>query len=259
MGVEYAHYLIPEDNTYKPHPEELSRLVKALLDRGFVADPASDAFRKTLAAWYPDSEYAQGTGCSIRVQEREESSFPCPFSAGDLTALREQDYQIVWHVESTNESGIKYPLTPFPEWGDAYYDLELHLAKDFVYHCSELIDPFKEVVCDCGRSLVYSDDKALETVSPEAILRIFFASRIHRFCPWCGRPFRPQSLVARVRDGRTGEAQKRAGGATYLFAVVIDCGKSFPREGWPIRVTDEFLDTVTKALEREFSQLGDFY
>ena len=36
MGVEYVHYLISEDNTYKPRPDELSSLVDALVDSGFV-------------------------------------------------------------------------------------------------------------------------------------------------------------------------------------------------------------------------------
>ena len=54
MGVEYEHYLIPEDNTYKPGPEDLSRLVDALLAGGFVVRPASDAFwRMTFDTYTP--------------------------------------------------------------------------------------------------------------------------------------------------------------------------------------------------------------
>jgi hypothetical protein len=44
MGLEYAHYLIPEDNTFKPCPDDLSRLVIALLNGGYVADAGSSDF-----------------------------------------------------------------------------------------------------------------------------------------------------------------------------------------------------------------------
>ena len=66
-------------------------------------------------------------------------------------------------------------------------------------------------------------------------------------------------MTARVRDGYTGEASQRAGGCTYLFAIVIDCGKGFARQGWPIRATEEFLGTVTQALGQEFYEVGDVY
>jgi hypothetical protein len=66
-------------------------------------------------------------------------------------------------------------------------------------------------------------------------------------------------LVARVRDGHTGKAVHRPGGVTYLFAVVIDCGKGFAREGWPIRASEHFLDTVTQALGQKFYEIGDIY
>ena len=42
MGVEYQHYLIPSDNTYKPRPEELSGLVNTLVDRGNVLRTGTD-------------------------------------------------------------------------------------------------------------------------------------------------------------------------------------------------------------------------
>ncbi len=46
MGVEYQHYLIPEDNTYKPRPADLSRLVNALLDGGFVASTGTELSKR---------------------------------------------------------------------------------------------------------------------------------------------------------------------------------------------------------------------
>jgi hypothetical protein len=276
MGVEYEHYLIPEDNTYKPSPEDLSRLVGALLAGSFIAEGSTDTIREMT----PDLDPTGcGTGevcCFVRLRDGKTLWFPCPCSARDIATLGEPDFQLVWSVESSHDSGLKYPLVPFPEWGDPYYDLELHVAGDFVYHTSELIEPFDKVACACGRDLRYSEwdvppGAEFVEVSPFSGhytyppsddppgLPIYTGKRINRLCPSCGRPFLPQELIARVRDGYTGEASKRAGGATYRFAVVIDCGKGFARKGWPIRATEEFLGTVEQALGQEFYEIGDIY
>jgi hypothetical protein len=254
MGVEYKHYLIPEDNTYKPRPEDLSRLVNALLEDGFVAETGTDAFKKMTFSIYGYYEYADSTGCFAHVGDRTYRSFPCPCFEQEIAALGERDFRLVWPVQSSNDSGLMYPLTPFPEWGDAYYELELHMAKDFVYHMSELVDPFKKVVCGCGRSLDYDPETNWGAGHP-----VYYDCRIYRRCPSCGRLFRPQELVARLRDGHTGEKHQRAGGATYLFAVVIDCGKGWPRQAWPIRATSESLGLVTRTLGQRFYEIGDIY
>jgi hypothetical protein len=254
MGVEYQHFLIPEDNTYKPGPEDLSRLVDALLAGGFVSRAGAEGFRRMTFHTYTHYQQVKKTGCYAHVGGQGYAPFPCPCSSEDVAALSWRDFRLVWPVESSNESGLKYPLAPFPEWGDAYYDLELRVAREFVYHCSEVIDPFDAVACDCGQPLEFFDrDEDFERPS------VFHDVRIFRTCPSCGRPFRPQRLTARVRDGYTGEAIQRAGGATYLFTVVIDCGKGFARDGWPIRATEEFLGMVTQALDQEFYEIGDVY
>lgn len=278
MGVEYKHYLIPEDNTYKPSPEELRRLIDSLLSDGFVARGSTDTIRKME----PDPDSADWDSrrviCYVRNENEEDSWFPCPCSSGDIAALGERDFKLVWSVESSNDSGLKYPLTPFPEWGDAYYELELHLAEDFVHHWSEIIDEFPKMACVCGRELRYKspsdwtfDANLVESAhsstlasesegdKPRRLPLYFPDSRIFRICPTCGRPFRPHEMVARVRDGWTGKASHRSGGCTYLFAVVIDCGKGFAREGWPIRASEEFVDTVTSALGQKFYEIGDIY
>ena len=254
MGVEYQHFLIPEDNTYRPGPEELSRLIDALLDGGFVARAGTDAFRRMTFGTYTPYDNAKQTGCYVHLGSGTYSSFPCPCSPRDIASLGERDFKIVWPVESSKDSGLKYPLTPFPEWGDAYYELELRSSTEFVNHLSGLIEPFDKVTCECGRPLEFDDEAARMAANP-----VYYDGRIHRLCPSCGRRFRPQELIAQVRDGRTGEVSRRAGGCTYLFAVVIDCCKGFAREGWPIRATEEFRGTVTQALGQAFYEIGDVY
>ncbi|QDV36414.1 hypothetical protein [Tautonia plasticadhaerens] len=256
MGVEYVHYLIPEDNSFKPGTEDLIRLVDALLEGGFVAESRSDEYEKKSDDDFTYYEHTKGTGCLLHSGTGEFGPLPCPVSERDIAHLGERDYKLIWMVESHERSGLKYPLTPVPELFDPYYDLELRMAGDYVYHHSEGIDPFPDVACPCGRSLEYYEpDEPGESWKPP----VYFDARISRSCPACGRPFRPQELVARVRDGRTGEVGERAGGATYRFAVVIDCGKGSPREGWPIRATEELLCTLTRALGLRFYEVGDFY
>jgi hypothetical protein len=276
MGVHYEHYLIPEDNTYKPRSEEFSRLVNALLDGGFVPEEATHDFpKKTFDAASP-SDIEEEVGCFVHLGDGQYSLFPCPCSPGDIAVWGERDFILVWSVQSSNESGLKYPLIPFPEWGDAYYDLELRVAKDFVYHLSDLIDPFDKVACACGRVLCYSEwdePSTAELIESDPSsgrysyglsdepprLPLYADSRIYRLCPSCGKPFRPQALTARVRDGWKGESVHRPRGATYLFAVVIDCGKGFAREGWPIRASEEFIDTVARTLGQDFYEIGDIH
>ena len=256
MGVEYKHYLIAEDNTYKPGPDDLSRLIDALLDAGFVLRAGTDTFNRETINALADADAALESGCNIHFDEGMLSPFMCRCSATEIAALGERDYRIVWNVESSSKSGLRYPLIPFPDWGDPYYDLQLHVARDFVYHTSESIDPFDRVSCECGRSL---DPQNKFPEWSDNGPPTFFDQRIPRFCPSCRNPFRPQRLVAQIRDGRTGEAVDRRGGATYLFAVVIDCGKGFARQCWPIWASDEFLELVTTTLGQPFYQVGEFY
>lgn len=254
MGVEYKHYLISEDNTYKPDPEELSRLVGALLEGSFVARGTTNSIREMTPDAGLDCWDSGGVFCHAHVEDRGRLWFPCPCSAQDVEALGEQDFKIIWSVDSSRDSGLKYPLAPFPERGDPYYELELHLATNFVYHCSEGIDPFREVVCECRHILELEHQLPWTVVNP-----VYFGTRISRICPICGKRFRPQELTATIRDGYTDEQSQRMGGATCIFAIVVDCGKSFAREGWPIRATEEFLGTVSRTLGQDFYEIGDVY
>ena len=82
MGVEYTHYLIPEDNTYKPRSEELSRLVDALLSGGFVAKAGTDAFSKMTFETYTTYEHAKRAGFYAHIGRGQYEPFPCPARPG---------------------------------------------------------------------------------------------------------------------------------------------------------------------------------
>jgi hypothetical protein len=259
VGVTYTHYLIPEDNTYKPRPEELSRLVSALLDGGYVIDPGSQKFREMTFGTYTYYDHARQTGCLIHDGPDRFAPFPCPCSARDVAALGDRDYRLVWPVEDLEASGLEYPLVEIPfDGNEVYYDLELHVAKDFVYRTSEIIEPFGDpregVTCRCGTPLEYFDRED----DDHSLSFEVYTFHIHRYCPSCGAPFRPQEHAARIRSARTGEeVGPRMGGATSLFAIVVDCGKCHDWEEWPTRASDAFLRTCCDALGITFNQIGD--
>jgi hypothetical protein len=69
-------------------------------------------------------------GCYVHLGEGEYYSFLCPSSAQVFAAFGERDYRIVWRGDSSNESGLRCPLSAFPDWDDAYYELQLHVAND---------------------------------------------------------------------------------------------------------------------------------
>ena len=163
MGVEYQHYLIPEDNTYRPEPDDLSKLVQGLAEAGFIIRTGSEQFKRmkfTHSLW----RQAAATGC-VAVWDYPGFKTGCqpfasPATTQDFEDLEDRDFKIVWPVDSSQISGLKYPLAPFPTFSqkdlDVYYEIELHVAHEFIYRFSELIDPFppfgKEVACSCGGS-----------------------------------------------------------------------------------------------------------
>jgi hypothetical protein len=238
MGVCYSHYLVPVDRTYYPTPDAVSRLTMALVDGGFVPATAGPLFGESL----------DSTACYAQLSWEDRRPFPSPCLAEDIAGLGGRDCKIVWSVDSVKETGLHYPLDPFPEWGDAYYDLELHLAGDFIYGLSEVIEPFASVTCRCGRPLECPWDSDEDDL---------FGSRIHRTCPGCGRPVRPQEWPAPIRDARTGRITEVLGGLTYQFAILVDCDKGFARESWPIRAKDEFLEMATETFGQDFDEIGD--
>jgi hypothetical protein len=71
MGVEYQHYLIPSDNTYKPRPEELSGLVNVLVDGGYVLRTGTDTVNRAVINTFGDpANPAVETCCYVHIGAR---------------------------------------------------------------------------------------------------------------------------------------------------------------------------------------------
>lgn len=253
MGVTYEHFLIPEDNTLRPGDEGISRLVVSLHRSGYLLGRGSEGltrmpFREGSILY----RHAEETGCFVQTGTNQFSPFPSPCSPSDLRALGTTEYRLVWPVTRLGKAGLKYPLAdlPYGLYEEIPYELILHLAEDYLYVTSEILDPFENVNCPCGENLSY-------WVRDESPFTLHNANRIHRRCPDCGAPFRPQDHPATFRDATTGDSTVVPGGLTYRFAISVDCGRCFPRDSWPVSADPDFVRICSDALGFGLKQLHD--
>ncbi len=249
MGVESKFYILPDTSGYRPDPARVCQLVKVLRAAGFLCDPRSPTFMASAHMAGPLSSQADYEGFIWKV-------IPGPDKhAGSLnalelllTALQEADVLVTWPNTDLNLSRLKYPLTVVPGPEGVYYDIEMQLAAQTVYHTSEIIEPFEKIPSRCGRDIQQIDGPG---DSP------LYDSRLPNHCPSCGELMNYATLPMILRDGFTGAASKAVGGAAYRFAVVVDCGKYWPDS--PAEVTAEFLAVVEDTLHVRTRVFRDFY
>ena len=157
-----------------------------------------------------------------------------------------KDRILSWRIESP---AIAYPLAPVdvpPQ--DRTFEIQIHVSSDFVYHASECIDPFESSACACGTQLDYDSEDEL-----------FTDLRLPVACPVCGKAFDPSDLPAAYRHPVTGEESLLRGGASYRFAIVIDCGKCVPSESKAVTADPRFLELCQTELKAPFYEVGDVY
>jgi hypothetical protein len=247
VGVEYRHYLIPRDNTFRPELAVVLKLVEAWREAGFVAKPGAAALATAQFGTRRAEAHARQTGALVRTARSEE-----PFKDHDV--LRRDEVIVEWPVHDRIAMGVTHPLAnseTLEAGGDgAYYDLAVHLAEDFINASSDVVS-LEVTDCSCGEKLEYWLGEAKD---------IFHASRIHRLCPRCGIAFRPQDHRAYYVSGLTGEPLELMGGAAYRFAIVVDCGKCWDHGASQLpRGTRAFVDVCENVLGGELYQVSDFY
>lgn len=143
---------------------------------------------------------------------------------------------------------LKYPLSLIPGPEGVYYDIEIHLATETVYHTSEIIDPFDEIRCTCG-----ADIQQFESTGDSPL----YDPRLPNRCPSCQAVMNYATIPMTIRDGWTGVESRAIGGVTYRFALVVDCGKYWPEK--EAAITTEFLAVVEQSLGIKTRVLRDFY
>jgi hypothetical protein len=252
VGVEYRCYLIPRPNPFRPRPDAALALVAALRDDGWLLGPEHPALAKLTFTQSRLYTPAHGQGYfALSVGSRDSVSAPLPEL---FSKYADRDLMAVWPVESLGISGLRYPLEPLPfddpaDAADCYYEVQFHFGRDFIYHMSEVIDPFDpSPTCPRGHNLERE---------PESEEDPFYSARLSARCPQCGAAFDPSQLVATGRDGWTGTTTHIQGGAAYRFAVVIDCGKFFGQRQHCFHPRLKFL--VERTLGIETYEVADFY
>src|SRR6266550_752378 len=247
MGVESKFYVLPDASGYCPDPCKVSELIKALRAAGFVCDPNSPTFVASAHQTGSSKSPADCEGFSWRLGRDK--------VAGSLSALellltdhRESDVLVRWPNKDLNLSGLKYPLSVVPTPVGVYYDIEIHLAVDTVYHTSEIIAPFTDIRCSCGAALKEFEPSGYDP---------FYSSRLPNHCPECQEQVNYAVLPMTIRNSWTGVESKAVGGAAYRFAIVVDCGKCWPDT--EADVVAEFLGAIERTVQIQTRVFRDFY
>jgi hypothetical protein len=249
MGVEYRRYLIPRSNSFLPDAAVVAELVNALRRERWLIDPSSQHLAAMPFRMNRRHAYAKAAGYFC------ETAAGCIAGTADIAShvagLGQSGLLLGWPVETLAAGSLRYPLLPVPyTLSDAekcYCRLELHLCPDYLYHLSEAIEPFEQSpTCRCGAELTYEVD-----AEP------FFDMRIVHTCAVCGTVFDPTHLLCVGRDGWTGEGFPLPGGATYRFALVVECGKSFGNSAMSFH--PDLKGLVEGVLQRSMYEVADFY
>jgi hypothetical protein len=175
-----------------------------------------------------------------------------------LEEMLKNDFELRFDVDGFgfDDQPARYPFvnkSPLSR-EETYYAIKIHSSLAYLYHMSEIIDPFETTACQCGVELEY------HLVDGEDI---FYTTRLRTVCPGCQRLFDPSNLEAPYRSGFTGKYDAPIkGGVTYLFAVIVDCGKCIPAD-WDrdqeISIRPELKELCERHFSTPFYDVGDFY
>jgi hypothetical protein len=183
---------------------------------------------------------------------REANPFMVPPDAGALAVLSLPEARIQWPVSDHRTAGTVYPMAPLPVTGGqgAYYDLEIHLSDNFIDVAAESIVGYLDPKCGCGTDL---------RVEP-ADADIFGHQRILRTCPKCSASFQPQDQEVEMVGGAEEGEMSVAGGVTYRFAIVIECGKCWQPDqtNRDPKATAAFVALCEQELGCNLYQVGVF-
>ena len=241
MGVEYERWLIAKGSVFLPSAAALVKLVERLRKDGWIAKTGGVAVRTV--------EVSSGDDARSRNAAATEP-LPATLTAGWLDDPDREEVRLVWPVEGSAASALRYPLTRRPD-GPITYSLELHRASDYVYPIAETIEPVASK-CQCGEELAFQWD--LDEVVPA----FSSASGIFAECEACSRTFDPAKASAEVTNPFDGNAESIRGGAAYRFALKVDCGKCFVEDAG-LAFDPELVALLEEEFGREFLQIGAVY
>jgi hypothetical protein len=244
MGVEYQHYVIPQEPGFRPSAERIASFVRALLADQWIVGPDDPAFQKRLAnGCFTKGTHvgaARKTGAFVELEAKE----PAPRAiTAEWLRERKRAIKLVWPTEMAFETGARFPLSRAPyvrEW--VYFAIELHWSRYFL-QCSGENTRCAAITCTCGASL------ELEKAGP------FFGAYQTR-CGACGVPLQPSRFVMTHDDSWSGRRTRMEGGGLHRFALVVNCGKSVPEDGAPVVLEPGLMQLLTGHFGRAFRDVG---
>lgn len=261
-GLEYGHYLIPRVGGFRPSPAQVQTLIKAMVEEGYLAATGSAAFQRLSFKDSNWSEAAAKTGATLLRDRVSFNGVTVPLDFETTASLASGDYRLLFPIRTAWTAGLKLPLdqsAPARRGEDGPgYDIEIHNASNYIYVTSDLIGSFptvdpaaRPVACKVsGTNLLYAAERVNNMFD-----RI--GDRIRHTCPTCATIFNPLERPVRVIDGWSAEPSTIQGGATYRFAILIDCGSAIPEQR--PQATPEFKALCERALGVDLYEIGTSY
>jgi hypothetical protein len=260
MGVRYERWLIAKGNFFSPSAESVAKLVERLRKENWIVDPATPDFAKLRFRGKRDEHAKTTGGYAVKTVENTfgddvlakiaASTEPLPktLDADWLKDPSREEIRLVWPVEAEGPLPIQYPLTRRPDGNVLHYALEVHRCAEYVYPNAKGIDELK-TLCRCGEDLSFEWD------DEELVPAFTRSSGIFPECEACSRTFEPAKESALITNPFDGTSREFPGGAAYMFALKIDCGKCFAEDA-ALAFAPELVALVENEFGREFYQVS---
>lgn len=265
MGVEYCHYVFPENRLFRPEAGQVVSLMQRLTAERWIGWKNLSEFAPRMGSSLGE---AVETGGLLRFPGLERVStemkrirhpnldFPLPANADEhwLNLQMADDVVLIWPVLNVETSGLRYPFAnPTAEYTDFYYNIHLYVGHDLFGVASECIEESPaHFQCSCGESLEFHREDQGYT----------HAWMIRARCPRCKAPFDSTLYRATLRDGITGDEIDLPGGACFRFGLSVDCMKAIPVAPFS-EASPEFHPELKGLLEDHFGmrfvEAWDFY
>jgi len=262
MGAAYQRWLIAKTSSFLPSTAAVAKLVAHLRKDGWIVDPKSPAFGGLRFDGKPASLAAKTGGYAVHTVENDfgddvearlaASTEPQPLTVTEewLDDPEREEIRLVWPVHADDPLPVRYPLTRRPE-GSARYALELHRCHEYVYPLSDTLE-ICPTVCACG------DDLAFHWDEDEVVPAFAASAGIFHECEACSRTFDPAKGSARLTNPFDRSVEQVQGGASYRFALKVDCGTRFLRDT-TLAFAPELVALVSDEFGRELREVGVLY
>jgi hypothetical protein len=253
MGVEYIHFLFPEDRAHVPSADCLAKLVAGLVDARFLPPPCDS---EDTTWWLSAKSYdGQKWGDTYEYPHKRRSTreaFPSyPPDAKWFSRLDDHDLNLCWAMMNEWVAlRLRHPLAPgytTDEINDASGALTIARTQNFQKYGTDIILRTPEVRCVCGGDLELRIPRLLS-----------YCDRLYNECPRCGNAFDPSKITGTFMHEMGGWGKARVpirGAGITKFAIISEPGKIVPDVAPSF--DKEFVDICENALGQKLMQCGE--